>query len=83
MASDCGRAGMPSSHSCCQRLAGPETNFIKAPTAQPEHVANTAYVLPATAPLLASVAPDILLTLDFGEHGPPGTLPVSISILRI
>lgn len=84
MARQCGRAGMPSSHSCCQRLSGPEDSFIKASKAQLDHVDSTAGASSVTVPLLLTPIPLVETSFDaFGVHGPPGSPPVTISILRI
>lgn len=87
MAGQCGRMGMPSSHSCCQLLAGPDNlNFVKAQSAQVG--SELASIAPHHAP--ATIQPLPLLSNDFGRvnwfdglHGPPESPPVSTTILRI
>jgi hypothetical protein len=84
MANECGRAGMPSSHSCCQRLTGAETaTFIKAPGAQLDHLASISYVSPAISFLLQTDLTVVHESLDFGVNRPPGSPPATISVLRI
>lgn len=85
MANECGRAGMPSSHACCQRLTGAETaTFIKAPGAQSlTDLASTSYV-PGAIPLLLRTDLSVLQeSLDFDVNRPPGSPPTIISVLRI
>jgi hypothetical protein len=83
MAGQCGQSGMPSSHSCCQRLTGPEDSFVKAPNVQLDHISSISYVSGVSAPLLPTGIPLVHATLDFGVHGPPGSPPTTISVLRI
>ena len=83
MAGQCGQAGMPSSHSCCQRLTGPEDNFLKSANAQIDHVASTSFVANVSTPLVVNGIRLVHASLDFAVHGPPGSPPTTISILRI
>lgn len=83
MAHDCGNSGMPASHSCCQRVAGPESTFIKASAVQLDHNISTHLVIPPVDAPLATIVPLDQASLDFDEHGPPGSPPATISVLRI
>jgi hypothetical protein len=84
MANECGRAGMPSSHSCCQPLTGPgASTFIKALGVQLDHGATTGYVSPTIPSLLQTALPVVRESLDFGVHRRPGSPPATISVLRI
>ena len=83
MAGQCGQAGMPSNHSCCQRISGPEDTFVKASNAQLDHNASSSYVLSVGAPLLLSGIPLVHASPHFAVHGPPGSPPATISVLRI
>lgn len=83
MAPECGGATMPRSHSCCKRLIEPEDSFIKASGAQLDHIASSTYAPPVGVPLPATSAPLIHLASDLGVHGPPGSPPRTISVLRI
>jgi len=85
MAEQCGNAGMPSSHSCCQRLTGPDDlDFVKAqsPCVGSDLLAVAVDCAPAMiqSPLLNRLAS--IEWLD-GIHGPPESPPVTTSILRI
>jgi hypothetical protein len=84
MADQCGRAGMPS-HSCCQRLSGPEdSTFLKASSALLDHIVNVSYdVPPVPGSLALTVVPSIQAQSNFDFQGPPGSPPATISILRI
>ena len=81
MAGQCGQAGMPSDHSCCQRISGPEDTFVKAPNAQLDHSADGSYISSVVAPLLLSGIPLVHATPEV--HDPPGSPPTTISVLRI
>lgn len=84
MAGQCGQAGMPSSHSCCRRLSGPEDSFVKASNVQLNHLVSigATYFYNANASLL-NENPLVHASLDFAVHGPPGSPPTTISVLRI
>lgn len=83
MANQCGKAGMPTSHSCCQRLTGPENNFLKSDKVQIDHIANNSYVADISAALVLTELPVVHASLDVTDHGPPGSPPATISVLRI
>jgi hypothetical protein len=85
MADQCGGAEMTSSHSCCQRLSGPEDNtFIKAPSAQLDHTVNVSYdVFPLPGAIALTGASPIQAHSNLDFQGPPGSPPATISILRI
>src|SRR5579872_7009530 len=79
MANQCGHAGMPSSHSCCQGLNGPETTtFVRVAGVQLEHVANIEYHVSPTIPVLVIRVPPSQTNFELETHGPPG-LPSSSS----
>lgn len=77
---------MPSSHSCCQGLAGPDdVNFVKAQSLQ---VGSDGIIAVHLAPTM--MQPLVPLSNYFdnfdwfnGLHGPPESPPVSTTILRI
>jgi len=85
MASQCEQAGMPKSHSCCQRTATlGDLSLIKASSPKPtqlaliavHHLLNVAQAIPnGTFPSL--------LHSDSEIHGPPGLAFVTTSVLRI
>lgn len=85
MGNQCGRAGMPSSHSCCRRLTGAEaTAFITASSARLDHVSDVSYhISPLAASFPVSGVPPVPPHSDLGVHGPPGSPPATISVLRI
>lgn len=84
MANECGQAGMPSSHSCCQRLTGSEAStFFKASNVQLDHIGSASYFSNVSAPLLVSGISFVHASVDFGVHGPPGSPPATITVLRI
>ena len=84
MAEQCGKIGMPSSHSCCRRLASPDVSSFVVPHARPaaDDFVTVAIAAAPTA-LQASVSPAPHHTWIDGIHGPPGSPPIKTSVLRI
>jgi hypothetical protein len=87
MACQCGRMGMPSSHSCCQRLAGPDdVNFVKVQSPQVgTDVIIAVHLAPAMIQPVVPLSSNHFASGDWfnGLHGPPESPPVSTTILRI
>lgn len=87
MAGQCGRMGMPNSHSCCQELASPDDlSFVKAQSAQIG--SDLGSIAVHSGP--ATIHPLLFLSNHFarvdwfdGLHGPPESPPFSTTILRI
>jgi hypothetical protein len=85
MAQECGKGNMPQSHSCCKTVAIPDhLPAIKSSSdfssTHPSFA--FAYVLPQLAVFVPS-AEFAQAIWAFDMHGPPGSPPVSISVLRI
>lgn len=84
MAKQCGGAGMSKSHSCCQQLTAAEgSTFIKAHSAQLDHIVNVTYISPVLGAFVLTGVPPVHGLSSFRVHGPPGPLPAAISVLRI
>jgi hypothetical protein len=84
MAQECGRSGMPQSHSCCQTTALPDHQpAVKMSDGSVKHFALILLqVLPPTMVLL--ILPGMgASSFTFDIHSPPASPPVSVSILRI
>jgi hypothetical protein len=85
MAQECGKGKMSQSHSCCKTVAMPD----HLPAIKSALDVNSGY---ATV-VLAHALPQISVALPLPEfsspvwasdmHGPPGSPPVTISVLRI
>ena len=85
MAQECGKGKMSQSHSCCKTVAMPD--HLPAMKASSDsnfahHVLVLAHSLPQTsvAVPLVEFAPGVWAS---DMHGPPGSPPVTISVLRI
>jgi hypothetical protein len=85
MAEQCGNPGMPSSHSCCQRLANPDDSSFVVPHSQ--HVCGNLVIVAIEAVPIALRTPVPSPTTHVswfdGTHGPPESPPVTTSVLRI
>jgi hypothetical protein len=85
MAQECGKGKMSQSHSCCKTVAMPD----HLPAIKSSSDFNSAHQVL----LLAHVLPQISVAMPLVEfapavwasdmHGPPGSPPVTISVLRI
>jgi len=85
MAYDCGKSGMPQSHSCCQTTTAPD----HLPAIKSSSVVISKQVVPVFAHALPNMWA-IAVTPDFASrtwtsdiHSPPVSPPVGISVLRI
>lgn len=86
MAQECGKGNMPQSHSCCKTVAMPD----HLPAIKSSSDFSSAH---ASLLVIAHALPEIPVAVPLAEfaaliwasdmHGPPGSPPVSISILRI
>lgn len=83
MAGDCGRAGMGSSHSCCQSDGSGDTRPLlkSASPAIPYHPLVIAHVTCRFELLTSQSA--ILVSQPIQFHGPPGETPPDNTVLRI
>lgn len=84
MAKQCGGAAMSKSHSCCQTTTGAEgSTFVKATSAQLDHIVNVTYISPVLGAFVLTGVPPVHALASFRVHGPPGPPPAAISVLRI
>ena len=86
MATECGQAQMPASHSCCQRVTAPENLLQQAKnstSADPSFV--LIGIMPVSQASWASPASSTSASPSFrlDEHGPPGQYTGALSVLRI
>ena len=85
MAQECGKGKMSQSHSCCQTVAMPDhLPAIKSASdfSSGHSTLVLAHALPQI-PALVMVADCAPATWASDMHGPPGSPPSSISVLRI
>jgi hypothetical protein len=85
MAEECGKGNMPQSHSCCKTVAMPD--HLPAIKSSSDFNSTQASLV------VAHALPEIPVAVSLAEfasgiwasdmHGPPGSPPVSISVLRI
>lgn len=85
MADQCGSAGMPSSHSCCQQLSSPaDSSFVVSHSQIGLGDLATAGSAAIQTALWVSIPSPAAHGMWFDEiHGPPESPPVSTSVLRI
>ena len=85
MAQDCGRGKMSQSHSCCKTVAMPD--HLPAIKSSSDFSSGHATLVLAHAlpqiPAVVMVAECASWTCASDMHGPPGSPPSSISVLRI
>lgn len=84
MADQCGGPGMPSSHSCCQRLASPDTSSFLVPHSQHD-VGVLIAIVSGIVPFSAHTPADLTARFRWleGVHDPPESPPVTTPVLRI
>ena len=85
MAQECGKGKMSQSHSCCKTVAMPDHLPVIKSSSEfnaGHHALVLAHVLPqiSVAMPLVEFAPAVWAS---NMHGPPGSPPVTISVLRI
>ena len=85
MAQECGKGKMSQSHSCCKTVGMPD----HLPAIKSSSDFNSAHRVPVLAHALPQISVAVPL-VEFAPavwasdmHGPPGSSPVTISILRI
>jgi len=85
MAQDCGKSGMPQSHSCCQTATAPD----RLPTIKSSSDVSSQH-LPLVLVAALPPMPIAVIAKEFGSqwwasdiHSPPISPLVSISVLRI
>jgi hypothetical protein len=83
MAAECGRAGMASSHSCCQSNGAADTRPLLK-SASPTITYHTLFIANVIShfELLTSQSA-ILVSQPAQLHGPPGQTPPDTTVLRI
>jgi len=83
MAAECGRAGMASSHSCCQSSDSVDTRPLLKSTSPTitHHTLLVAHVISHFEILTSQSA--ILASQPAQLHGPPGETPPGTTVLRI
>jgi hypothetical protein len=83
MAAECGRAGMASSHSCCQSNGSSDTRPLlkSASAAIAHHTLVVLHLIPHFE--LPTSQSAILVSQLVQLHGPPGETPPGITVLRI
>ena len=82
MASDCGHADTPSSHSCCQTLSAPDQAAVAKGSFKLLQQLNPLYVVQPSFDSVPAVQRVLLPVAGIG-HSPPETPPSSSAILRI
>jgi hypothetical protein len=82
MAAECGRAGMASSHSCCQSDGSGDTRPLlkSAATAIAHHTLVVSHVI---SHLDLRTSQSAILVSQPVQHGPPGETPPGTTVLRI
>jgi hypothetical protein len=85
MAHDCGKSGMPQSHSCCQTTAAPDhLPAIKSSSDVTSKHSVSVLIHPLPQLSAIAVTPEFAsLTWTSDVHSPPVSPPISISVLRI
>jgi hypothetical protein len=84
MAHECGKSGMPQSHSCCQPATASDHQPVlnSSPDRTSKHATQLLHVLPEMPTIITvnslNLAPRVL-----DIHSPPSSPPASISVLRI
>ena len=85
MAGECGKGGMSESHSCCKTVTAPDRLPVIKSSSDPSP-RHTNLVLIHTLPQMAVITratEGALPAWATNMHGPLGSPPVSVSILRI
>jgi hypothetical protein len=82
MAVECGRAGMASSHSCCQSDGAADTRPLLK-SASPTITSHTLFIANISHLELLTSQSAILVSQPAQLHGPPGETPPNRTVLRI